>query len=201
MLKALLNPAIVLLAFTGPVSAGADIKEQQANQMAKALGKEACPLLHQKQRSKGFDAEQFTFTHRSKLDDADRTYILFRVPCWLAAYNQGDAYVLFDSYGEAKIVPFAVPSYEVTYTGDDYEKVASINVTGYRSKWSIVFSNFDTNTLEISEFNKSRGLGDAFTTGVWRFENGDFVLKTYSVDGSYDGQAEAKTIVNFEAPQ
>ena len=199
MLKPLLSALGLLSLFMHPASAEQVALKPQAEAMVKALGKASCPLLHREQRSDGFKTEQIAFSHRGRFDQTARAFTLFRIPCWLGAYNQGDAYVLFDSYGEGKIVPFAIPQYDVAYVGEGFETVRSITLRGYTAKWSVVLSRFDEKALEISEFNKSRGLGDAYTTGVWRFENGNFNLKTYSVDAAFDGRADAKPVVNFEA--
>lgn len=172
-----------------------------AKLIAKSLGSEECSLLHQKrdQNDDPFKPELYTFEHQSQYQDQPSLYRLVRVPCWLGAYNQGDAYVLFERNGAGRLVSFAVPQYNVERETDDFESpVKNISITGYSARNTVVMSDFDPKTLTISEFNKSRGLGDAFTTGEWRFDGYGFTLKAYAVDASYDGESSATPIVNFQ---
>ena len=169
-----------------------------AKAMAKSLGEFECRLLHEERQDNSFAAELFSFSHKEDYEDQPRDYQLVRVPCWLAAYNQGDAYVLIDSYGEASLVSFAVPRYSVTYAdGDTSEKVKSIKITGYGARMTVGLSHFDPETRQISEFLKSRGLGDASTSAVWQFQNGSFNLLSYSVDASYDGEINQQVLIDF----
>ena len=170
----------------------------KAKLMAKSLGEFECRLLHEERFDDSFSPELYKFSHREDYDDQPRDYQLVRVPCWLAAYNQGDAYVLIDSYGEASLVSFAVPRYSVTYADTEMnEKVESIKVTGYGARLTVGLSHFDPDTKQISEFLKSRGLGDASTSAIWQFQNGSFNLLSYSVDASYDGEINPETLVDF----
>ncbi len=166
--------------------------------LAKGLGEDQCMLLHQDRQGDSFAPQLYEFKHKDTYDDEARSYQLVRIPCWLAAYNQGDAFVLFDSYGGASLVAFAVPDYTVKYVdpGSD-EKVESIKVTGYLARMTVGFSDFDPKTLEISEYHKSRGLGDASTSAVWRFSSGTFALRSFSVDASYDGEFNQNKLVDF----
>lgn len=166
--------------------------------MVKSLGEDHCRLLYENRDDDAFAPELHTFSHRDAYDDEARNYQLIRVPCWLAAYNQGDAYVLVDSYGEASLVAFAVPTYTVKYKDPDTsEKVSSIQVTGYGARFTVGLSHFDPETKQISEYLKSRGLGDASTSAIWQFENESFRLLSYSVDATYDGELNQKKLVGF----
>ena len=65
----------------------------------------------------------------------------------------------------------------------------------------VVMSGFDPNKREITEHNLSRGLGDASTSAAWRFKNNNFSLIWFDVDASYDGEINARRVVNFGGAQ
>lgn len=197
-------PALALGLLLLPGSAFAQSKqpEQRALDMVRALGADTCYLLHQKRDDDVFAPELYQFSYRGKHDDVAQDYQLVRVPCWTGAYNQGDAYVLFDPYGEASLVSFATPDFDVTYVDEDLnEQVQSMRLTGYSARLTVVLSHFDPQTLTIHEYNKSRGVGDASTSGVWIFHEGDFSLRSYAVDATYDEEINPKTMVDFGESQ
>ena len=195
--------AALIFGFCGiPSSADENAIITKAKTMAKSLGECECRMLHEESPSDSVAPELYEFSHKEDYEDESRDYQLVRVPCWLAAYNQGDAYVLVDSYGEASLVSFAVPKYQVTYADEEMnEKVKSIKITGYSARTTVGLSHFDPETKEISEFLKSRGLGDASTSAVWQFRNGTFNLLSYSVDASYDGEINPQILVDFGEAQ
>ena len=175
---------------------------QSAIEIVQSAGAGRCSLLEEERQDAGFEPEVFKFQHKEVYDDAPKTYRLIRVPCWLGAYNQGDMYVLADPYDELTLMSFAVPTYEVRYRGpDELTQVRYIRVNGYTARSSVVMSGFDPNKREITEHNLSRGLGDASTSAAWRFKNNNFSLIWFDVDASYDGEINARRVVNFGGAQ
>jgi hypothetical protein len=59
-------------------------------------------------------------------------------------------------------------------------------VTGYVARAELVNPDFDPKTNTIFMGAKWRGLGDAWSSGEWAFVEGEFVLKAFSVDPTYD---------------
>ncbi|WP_330166429.1 DUF1176 domain-containing protein [Rhizobium sp. C4] len=49
---------------------------------------------------------------------------------------------------------------------------------------------FDEKTQSITEFGKWRGLGDAWSSGDWRFEAGKFVMVRYEIDPIYEANLD-----------
>ena len=181
-----------------PVHAQTPDPLESAVEITRGLGADQCPLQLQKTPEDWTKPELYTLSFKQDFDNSIQKFKLVRVPCWMGAYNQGDIYVLIDTGGYAELVSFAVPSYDVVYADEDNpEVVKSISITGYTARVSVVLSDFDPEKLEISEYNKSRGLGDAATSAIWRFEDGAFVLKRYSVDASYDGEINPLDLVTF----
>lgn len=193
--------AAMMLANT-PAYAQSDNLSRAAIEIVRGAGAGECLLLEPDRQAQGFQPEIFKFQHKEVYDDAPQTYRLIRVPCWLGAYNQGDMYVLVDPYDTMTLMSFAVPTYKVTYLDpQELTKVKSIRVTGYTSRTTVVLSGFDPHKLEISEHNRSRGVGDAGTSAVWRFETGSFTLQTFYVDATYDGEINPKRLVDFGGPR
>lgn len=139
------------------------------------------------------------FQYTAEGADESQDYILYRIPCYLAAYNAGSAWALEapDNKGRPRLLSFSLPVVAFEYEDPDTEKVViDFQVTGY-SATGVLGGAFDPDTLEIESFNKARGLGDAFSNGFWTFNGRDFVLRRYDVDPTYDEKAEAVTVIDF----
>ena len=77
----------------------------------------------------------------------------------------------------------------------------SIAITGYSARFTAVNAEYDPKTKTITSGSLWRGVGDASSGGTWVFDAGEFVLQTYEVDATYDGESNPKTIVDFAKPQ
>jgi Protein of unknown function (DUF1176) len=112
---------------------------------------------------------------------------LFAFNCMLAAYNANEVYYLSDSSGkELHLLSFAEPHLDLKYADEESQKLKSLNVIGFTSSVDLTNSEYDEKTNSISSFAKWRGIGDASSNGTWVFDSGQFVLKTYDVDPTYD---------------
>lgn len=134
--------------------------------------------------------------------DDERTWQLVALLCGFGAYNVQTVYYLIDEYDELTPVQFAVPSFDIGHEDpEDYESaITSLDISGFHAKAMMVNSEFNPNLNAISEFSHWRGLGDASSIGEWRFENGEFVLHTYMVDPSYDGEMNHYDVVVKTVP-
>ena len=148
----------------------------------------------------GEEPQIFPLKFRYDSDSADqpeRLYTLYRFSCAMYAYNLGEAYYLKDDYGEISPVSFAEPDLDIAYADDSSEKVKSMAIGGWRASTLLINSEFDEKSAAITSFSKWRGVGDAFSSGSWEFRNGEFVLKSYAVDASYDGEQTPEEILKL----
>src|SRR5690606_16655721 len=119
--------------------------------------------------------------------------------CYRGAYNESHVYYLADEHGDVQQLQFARPELDIRYQDDDTEKpVESIRIDGYGARADLVNSDYDGETLTISECSKWRGLGAASSSGRWQFRQGAFRLVHFEVDASYDGQTDSETVVDYE---
>lgn len=132
-------------------------------------------------------------------DDPEHVVRLVRFFCYRGAYNESHVYYLADEEGGVQQLQFARPELDIRYEDDDTEKpVESIRIDGYNARAELVNSDYDDQTLTISEFSKWRGLGDASSSARWQFRQGTFRLVHFEVDASYDGEIESETIVDYD---
>ncbi len=130
---------------------------------------------------------QFTFNYENE-DYPPRPFRLYEFPCTAGAYNFGNVYYGAGEYGEIRQIQFATPVYDYVLESDDFESaVTSINVTGFTAYYILINPSFNAKTNTLYSFSKWRGIGDASSSGAWVFDEGQFVLKSYDVDASYDG--------------
>ena len=140
----------------------------------------------------------WTFQHTLEGSDAPTQFQLAQVYCNRAAYNSSEIWLLANEYGEVRTLALAAPRFAVDYaSGGDQRAVQSINVTGYGANVEVSNSSFDPKTLTLTSFHKWRGMGDASEGGEWVFSNGDFLLRRYDVDASWDDEVNPQTIVDF----
>jgi Protein of unknown function (DUF1176) len=134
-------------------------------------------------------------------DDAAKKGTLHEVFCNAGAYNTINVY--FITLGEDSTTPvqFAAPAFNPIYENDDSEKgVLRIDIQGFTSADNLVNPSYDAATGTMTSFSKWRGVGDAGSSGTWRFLQGRFVLTHYEVDASYDGEINP-TVIYDAAPE
>ena len=68
-------------------------------------------------------------------------------------------------------------------------------VDGFTATSELVNSEFDPKTNSISSFSKWRGIADAASNGTYAFVDGQFVLKDYDADPTFDEQQNPVTIM------
>lgn len=62
----------------------------------------------------------------------------------------------------------------------------------------IPYGALDQKTLIVGSRYKGRGIGDAFTNGTYKFEKGQFVLKKYEADETFDQKINPVTVVEYK---
>ncbi|WP_051332504.1 DUF1176 domain-containing protein [Cucumibacter marinus] len=137
----------------------------------------------------------FRYAYEDESDDL-REWTLYEYECTIGAYNVGSVFYTVDEYDEIHALQFAFPEFDVVNADpEDYEsEVTNVRVTGFSAREVLVFPEFDIESLELTQYSRWRGLGDASSFGRWQFRDGVFVLKTYEVDPTYDGEVNLNQI-------
>ncbi len=134
-------------------------------------------------------------------DDAAKKGTLHEVFCSSGAYNIITVYLITLADGATTPVQFAAPAFTPVYENDDSEKaVLRIDIQGFSTADNLVNATFDAATGTMTSDAKWRGVGDAGTSGTWRFLQGRFVLTHFEVDASYDGEINP-TVIYDAAPE
>lgn len=149
--------------------------------------------------------EVFDFTWRSQYDETsapERQYRLYQFNCYGGAYNLSSVFYGWSQSDGLRILSFAVPSIKVSYPADDTENARpeGITVLGFEARQMIANVTFDEASRTLGGGAYWRGLGDASDYGVWRFREGSFVLETYDVDASYNGEIDPDRLVDYSQP-
>ena len=118
-------------------------------------------------------------------------YKLYEFACFSGAYNQSSVYFGASEYGEIKQIFFAFPDFDVSYKDDADTIVDGVSMTGFSAWDTLTNPHFDEATQSFISHSAWRGLGDASSSGRWVFEQERFVLKTYDIDPTYDGEINA----------
>lgn len=146
-----------------------------------------------------FPTESWELTWQEEYSDTQSAGTLYQFFCSAGAYNVNFVYYFDDPFQGLLPVAFAVPQYDVQYENDDFEAaVEAIDVRGFTTQLIITNAEFDPQTQAIENNAKWRGIGDASSGGRWIFERGNFVLKFYDVDASYDGEINPERIVEYK---
>ncbi len=124
---------------------------------------------------------------------------LYKFLCVAAAYTTVHVYFTYSEIAGIQQVFFAVPNYDVECTpADALEcRIARIVVNGMATVGELPNAEFTAATLTLTSRGCWRGPCDAFAEGMWVFQGGRFVLKTYDVDATYDGAQTPQRIVDF----
>lgn len=126
---------------------------------------------------------------------------LYRIHCSNGAYNEIHVFYGVNHNDEVSQIYFPMPKLDIIYKNDNYEQsIYAVEVEGFLASPQLVNSEFDANTQSIFAYSKWRGIGDASSVGEWVFDQGDFILKSYDVDASYDRKYEMKRVYGEGAP-
>lgn len=131
-------------------------------------------------------------------ETAARQALVVEMPCQIGAYNQTAVYLLSDQHGTVSEVVFPSPQVDVRYAGDDSVTVEDITITETPEMREVVNPSFDADSRTVTERNKWRGLGDAYTVTQWGFKNGKFEIMSFAVDASFDGEDNPQTLIENE---
>ena len=125
-------------------------------------------------------------------DSPDRHYHLTQLYCFSGAYNEVFVYVGQDGDdAPMQLLSFAEPVLDYDYIDEEFTRLkAPPRVTGFKSGMTMVNASYDAETKTIYTGAKWRGIGDAWSAGEWRFEEGTFVLDKFEVDPTYDANAD-----------
>ncbi len=144
------------------------------------------------------EMHEIRFKHEYESDGSEQVVTLFVMLCDRGAYNETQVFLLANEYGEILPLQFAEPALKISYENDDFEaSVQSVKVQGMIASDMLANAFYDPKSRSITSHSKWRGIGDASSTGLWRFKEGRFLLTRYEVDASYDGEINPQTIVDF----
>jgi hypothetical protein len=191
MKRAALASFAALAVLTAPAHA------QDAEAAFKSAFADACMLDEDRVVPEYFSDESWVLTWGNAENEYSAT--LYQFYCFSGAYNVNYVYYIKDEWDGVEPVSFAVPAFDVKYKDDDYDsEVESIKVTGFTTLSMLTNAAFDPETGTINNTAHWRGLGDASSGGRWVFDEGQFVLKSYDVDPSYDGEINPRRIVEYK---
>ncbi|MGV8840102.1 MAG: hypothetical protein ACWA6X_07340 [Bauldia sp.] len=153
---------------------------------------------------RGLEApEVFDLTYRPDFEGAtDVEYRFYKFFCGSGAYNRFDVFFSWTEYEGVQQVAFAAPSFDTNCRMGGFEnfdciEVLDVTVTGMRAVNQIVNAQFDPATRTLTENACWRGVCDASSVGVWQFREGAFVLVTFDIDPTYDGEIDLIRIVDY----
>lgn len=203
MIRPLLWPLLAAFSLAvAPVSAQDNSLEKQAKKLHALAGGEMCEPLENAGEMEG-SYESWTFSYTPELggqvDDEEIT--LIRIWCMSGAYNVLHAYYTYRAYEGLMPLSFAVPNIR---TPEDTEESRSadfggVELLGMDGTTILTNSEFDPETRNITEHSLWRGVGDASSSGLWAFNDGEWTLVVYEVDASYDGQVNPHAIVDYRS--
>lgn len=184
----------------GPPPPARDAELEQAKKAFAASHGEECASASPGGDGQSTEPDLYTIKYLTTADpDGDEQEArLFRFFCSLGAYNEGHYYYQADIVGGVREVHFAAPELQIQYqNGDSEGKVEAVNIIGYRSDGELINSFYDEATKTITSHDKWRGVGDASSTGIWLFRDGEFSLVQYDVDATYDGEINPETVLDY----
>ncbi len=132
-------------------------------------------------------------------ETAARQALLVEFPCQIGAYNYSAVYLLSDQHGVVSEAFFPSPQVDVRYADEtDPTMVEEIVLTEIPNMREVVNPSYDSSSRTMTERNKWRGLGDAYSTTQWGFRHGKFEIMLFAVDASFDGEDNPQTLMRNE---
>ncbi|MCF6327651.1 MAG: hypothetical protein L3J21_10215 [Devosiaceae bacterium] len=143
---------------------------------------------------------QFNYSYE-EADAPKNKFTLYVFPCSDGPFNSGSVLYGFEEGAqEVNQLHFAEPEYDIDFTDDTFEKVLDIRLRGFSTTNTLFNLKVDPENNTIFSITKWRRIADASASGLWKFESGRFVLKSFDVDATYDDQINPKRIWGEEEP-
>jgi len=183
-----------------PVVAQEPSLKKQVSKLHALAGGEWCQGEWEGWDPENAEYQEWTFSYVPEFGGGEAEEVtLIRVFCMAGAYNVQHAYYWHREYEGLMALSFAEPVFTAEYEDDDSldGELQGITVTGMTSTPTLVNSDFDPETLTITSNSLWRGVGDARSIGTWVFGDGEFVLKRFEIDASYDGEVNPETVVDY----
>ena len=145
-------------------------------------------------------AEKYEFSYLPSWADGDESqrvnYALYKVTCYAGAYNFGSIFMAKNGItDEFQFVTFVEPkvNYVISQKEDpefgQVDVVESWSLEGFYSGGSILTNAWVEPDLgTVSYHAKGRGIGDAYTHNIYKFDEGTWLLVYAEADPTYDGQ-------------
>ena len=144
------------------------------------------------------DSHVYLLTYRSRgqdQDSPDHRRTLVQLACAPGADNPQSIYLMRDEAdGRWEILAFAEPLADYDYADENFTRLkAPPRVVGFVTATRMANSEYIPQSRTIRSYAKWRGIGDAWSSGEWQFDDGVFVLRKYEMDPTYrppDGEEE-----------
>ena len=146
------------------------------------------------------EPEVYKFRYKDEgaaAEDPERVVTVFAFNCSLFAYNESTVFYMHDDGRGMHLLSFAEPHLVITHPkGDDEGKILqSMKVEGFTSSTELINAEVDEKSQTISSFSKWRGIGDASSSGTWKFDHGDFVLTSFQADPTYNEEMDPIDVI------
>lgn len=139
-------------------------------------------------------------TRRSVLVPAsggEQPVTTFEFDCGAGAYNMVRAFLIHTDPDGLRPLSFAIPVIAIDQTD---AATALPRITGYRTALTLINPLVDEATGRIVTGEKWRGVGDAGTSGSWDLTDAGYVLRSFQVDATYDGQVNPVSVLEPPDP-
>lgn len=130
-------------------------------------------------------------------ETAARQALLVEFACQIGAYSQTAVYLLSDQHGEVSEQVFPSPKFDVIYDGEGADQTVR-DIVVYETPYlrEVVNPSYDPSSRTMSERNKWRGLGDAYTETRWGYRQGKFEIMYFAVDATFDGKDNPLVLID-----
>lgn len=191
--------AISLLAILAATPSLADDLDAQAIQMLEAVySSEQCSYYAQEKPAP--TRREFQVDGYSE----EVTVTTFEFDCALGAYNEVQAILMHTDLDGLRPASFATPVLDIAYQENAKNRddpsvgpVESLDIVGYRAATTLINPSIDDATGQIITEERWRGIGDASSSGVWDLTSDGYVLRSYEVDATYDGEIDRVTVLDL----
>ena len=121
---------------------------------------------------------------------------LFVFDCTMAAYNESQVFYLSETSGnQLNLLSFSEPHLDLKYADEESKTLKSMTVDGFTASHELTNSDYDEKSATITSFAKWRGIGDASSQGKWVFVDGQFILRDFDVDPTYDEKQNPISVI------
>ena len=195
-------PLLAAYSIARPAQAQEEQLEKAAMKMHAVAGGEMCQTGERDDVEDAYQSWTFSYDLYPGAAAESEEITLIRIWCWAGAFNYNTNYSWYTYRAYEGLAPLSFAEPTLKYEHDEGAAEGTptpFSVFGMQGTMTLTNSEYDEETRRITSNALWRSAGDASSSGIWEFVDGEWALVYFEVDNSYDGEINPEVVVDYRS--